>query len=135
MAAQIQHLIGSAFLLVLAIMCTVFACTIIEGAKNPLIVLALVFYIFSPIPYFICGGTKGNNDVFASGQESPLVPISHFLSGMFFTAGPCTAIVLYHAGQVSGGSMGLSLASGALLVAAVGVMIKGMAPANENEDF
>lgn len=138
MAVTIVQLLGSAFLLVLAIMLTVFACTLIPEPRNPLIVMALVYYMFSPVPYALCGidNSGGGGGAFLStGQQSPLLPISHFLSGMFFTAGPCTALVLYHTGNVSQGAMWLSFGSGALLVAAVLVMLKPTRSSSEDEDF
>jgi hypothetical protein len=135
MAVQIQQLLGAAFLIVLAIMLTVFACTIIPDPKNPLIVLGLVFYMFAPVPFALCGLQQQQGFTMLGNQESPLLPISHFLTGMFFTAGPCLAVVLYHTGSVSATAMGMSFGSGALLLCAVYVLMKGSAPRDESQDM
>ena len=136
MAVQIGQLLGAAFLLVLAIMLTVFAITLVPEPRNALMIMALIFYLFSPVPYALCGiERRGGFDFMGGGQQSPLVPISHFLTGMFFTSGPCTALVLYHTGNNSWQSMLLSFGSGVLLVAAVLVIVKGSQQSSEDEEF
>jgi hypothetical protein len=138
MPVQIGQLLGSAFLLVLAIMLTVFAITLVPEPRNALMIMALIFYLFSPVPYALCGIERRAGFDFMGGgssQQSVLVPISHFLTGMFFTAGPCTALVLYHTGNNSWQSMILSFGSGVLLVAAVVLIIKGNTASNDDDEF
>ncbi len=129
MPLRMQELVGAAFLLVLAIMLTVFACTLIPGEKNTLIIMALVFYLFSPIPFALCGSMPQQNDFMSAGgnQEHPLVAIGHFLTGMFFAAGPCTALVLYHTENISAEAMLMSFGSGVFVVAAVFVILRAVA--------
>lgn len=131
----IHDLMLSAFCVILGIMLTVFACTLIQPPRDPIVVMALVFYIFSPVPYFLCGAQGSQPQGFMNSGPSPLVPISHWLTGAFFAAGPCSALVLYHIGRISMGAFFLSLGSGVMLVLAVMVLIRATRRSQTEDEF
>ena len=119
----IKELMATSFLLVLATMCTVFACTIIKGEKNPIVIMPLMFYIFAATPLALVG--SGRSDPFMGGSGNGLTwcaRVGYWLCGGLTVCGPASAIVLYHTAQINGAALGLSLGSGLLLVIAGAIL-------------
>lgn len=126
MAVGAKELIAGAFLFVLSIMCTVFGCTLVKD-KNAYVLLPLMFYIFTPLPLFLCGTFKGSNTTFdpysgGSNRTSMFANFGHFITGLFGASGPSMALVLAHTGTIGMPAMWLSLGSAALLAMAAGVV-------------
>ncbi len=128
-----------AFCVILSIMLIIFACTIIPEPRDPIIVLALVFYLFTPLPYGLCvmlPANKSNSDSFMFDDDQPkenaLVRGGQFFSGMFAACGPCLILVLWHLGSITGAAAGLGFGSGVFLIGAVAVI--AVAAKNNNDD-
>ena len=134
MAIGVKELLGSAFLLVLSIMCTVFACTIVHGHKNAIVLLPLMFYIFGPLPMLLCG-VKPQSDSFMGDNDasSTFTNIGHWLTGAFGVSGPCCALILYHTAQINQAALFLSLGSAILLIAAAGLLVHGMMAESQDD--
>eukprot|EP00760_Papus_ankaliazontas_P025201 PhM_4_TR2499/c0_g1_i1/m.89735 len=109
-----------AFLVVLSILMSILACTVVSDANAfPIMVLAL--YIFSPLPLFLCGQQRSES-VFDEGGVD-LVNVSHFLFGAFAAAGPACLVVLSHLGKISVGAALLSASSFVFLCITVGAAL------------
>ncbi len=135
MALGIRELLIAAFLLVMSIMVTIFACTLVtDGNGYPM--LPLMFYLFTPVPFFLCGNKKpSSGDGFFTGSNygETFYSLSHFLVGMFGASGPSVTLVLLHTEMIGWPAMLLSFGSAFLLVAAVCVIHFGyMSTQQEN---
>ena len=120
MALGIRELLIAAFLLVMSIMVTIFACTLVTE-KNAFPLLPMLFYIFAPVPFFLCGVKKQAGFMDGGGSEM-MTNLSHFFTGMFAAGGPAMTMVLWHTDTIGWPAMLLSLGSAVLLVASVCVI-------------
>jgi uncharacterized membrane protein YjdF len=119
--AAIRELILAAFLLVIAIMLTVFACTLITD-HNAYPLIPLVFYAFIPVPAWLCI-TKSSTTGFGSNGGTPMDNMGHFLLGLFAAAGPCMTLVLYHTDKMTLSAMLLCFGT-AIFAAASALVLK-----------
>ena len=121
----IKELLAAAFLLVMSIMVTIFACTLVKDS-NAYPMAPLMFYIFAPVPFFLCGVPKPDNGGgFMGGGQSAgslMTSISHFLVGLFAAGGPSMSFVLYHTALIGWPALLLSLLSAVLLVGSCAVI-------------
>eukprot|EP00755_Sulcionema_specki_P011604 Sspe_Gene.49406::Locus_26607_Transcript_2_2_Confidence_0.750_Length_525::g.49406::m.49406 len=117
-----KGLLLTAFLVVLAALMNIFACTVVGDTLWPLLIL--VVYIFSPLPLFLCVGNS-QSDIFGSSGSGGFGPLAHFLVGLFAASGPCLTIVLAHTGTIGGAAAAFSLMGGALFAAAVYLVRRG----------
>lgn len=130
----VRELLVSAFLMVLSMMLTVFACTLIKG-KNAWPLLPMMFYFFTPVPFFLCVKRGGNESILGGDNRADaFTNFGHFIAGMTCAAGPSMSFVLYHTGAINTAALLMSLGSAVLLAAAVGV-IYAMAPKKSEYDF
>ena len=130
---------ASAFCVILSIMLIIFACTIIPEPHDPIVVLPLVFYLFTPLPYGLCvmipanradSSLMGNDD---GPKETPLMRFGQFFSGMFGACGPCLVAVLWHTERITWQAALLAYSSAIFLVG--GVVIIVMAAKKPKSDF
>lgn len=122
----LRELLAASFLVVASFTLTILSTTIVKNS-NAWPLLPLMFYIFTPIPLFLCTTRRdtGGDFGFGGGESSGstwLEAIGHFLAGGFAAAGPSMALVQYHTGATTLVTMFMSLGSGLLLGGAV-VMI------------
>lgn len=122
--AAIRELIVAAFLLVVAIMLTIFACTLIDD-HNAYPLVPLVFYVFIPVPALLCI-TKQSTTGFGSSGGTPMDNMGHFLLGMFAAAGPAMTLVLYHTDKMTLSAMLLCFGTAAFLAASAVVLKRSM---------
>jgi hypothetical protein len=130
--AAIRELIVAAFLLVVAIMLTIFACTLIDD-HNAYPLVPLVFYAFIPVPAILCI-TKQSTTGFGSSGGSSMDNIGHFLLGLFSAAGPCMTLVLYHTDKMTLTAMFLCFGT-AFFLGASGLMLKRSMRERDNDLF
>jgi hypothetical protein len=136
MAVGVKELILCAFLLVLGILMTILAATVLDN-KNALVLLPLMFYIAGPMPMVLCGRAKPRQDFMMDGETNfaeAFANFSNFMTGALTTSGPCLALVLYHIGTISGGALLLSFASAAFLCGAMGVIYHALKKPSEDEN-
>jgi hypothetical protein len=130
-----------AFCVIMSIMLVIFACTIIPEPRDPIVVLPLVFYLFTPLPYGLCvmlpaNSAGGDGGAFMGedrSQESSLVRGGQFFSGMMGACGPCLVAVLWHVGKITGAAAGLAFGSGVFLVGAVAIIVIAAKKGRQNE--
>jgi hypothetical protein len=106
----VRDLVISALLLVLALMLTILACTVLED-HNAYPLLPLMFYLFVPVPMWLCAPRQSSFSTGASGLQN----LGCFLIGIFAASGPSITVVLYHTGFMSLGAMLMSFGSAFLL--------------------
>jgi hypothetical protein len=121
----IKELLVAAFLLTMSIMVTIFACTLVADS-NAYPMAPLMFYIFAPVPFFLCGVPKRDDGGFmgGSGQSAGgmMANVSHFLTGLFAAGGPSMSLVLYHTELIGWPALVMSLLSAFLLVCSCAVV-------------
>ena len=120
---------ASAFCVVLSIMLIIFACTIIPEPRDPIVVLPLIFYLFTPLPYGLCVALPANraDDSLMGAESGPrenaLVRLGQFFSGMFAACGPCLVVVLWHTERITWAAALLAFGSAFFLVGAVVIIV------------
>ena len=130
MSLKTRELFILAFLVIIAVLLSVFACTLVPGANAyPLMIMAL--YLFSPLPLFLCGQQR--EELFTDGGGANLANIAHFLFGVFFASGPALAFVLFHLGTMGLGALLLSLSSFVFLCGSIAAGVKFSK--NNSDDF
>eukprot|EP00796_Vickermania_ingenoplastis_P009276 gene9276-6521_t len=101
-----EPLILSALCLVIGVLLIVVASTVVEG-HNGWPLLCLIFYVFAPIPFFLCGGASHGR-----GRITLFKMIGLFIGGCCASVGPLMALVLYHLGSMTGKALCFTLLSG-----------------------
>lgn len=113
----VKGLVGTAFLLALSLMLTIFACVLLEDNKNAWPLLPWIFYIFVPVPAIACI-RKSNESLFSSNDARIFGNnMGYFLVGLFAASGPSMVFVQYHTEMISLGAMFLCIGSTVLLAA------------------
>lgn len=125
-----QTLIVSALSLVLGVLFIVLGSTVVEN-HNALPLLCLIFYVFAPVPFFLCGFAHRDSDF--SSRRSFFQLIGLFIGGAFTASGPCLALVLYHVGSISRSAMLLTLASGLCFLISAKFLL-GSSAQDESDD-
>lgn len=121
----IRELIVAALLLVVAVMLTVFACTIISD-HNAYPLLPLMFYAFTPVPLFLCIKSQSASSGFGSSGSSAFDNVGHFLVGLFAASGPAMSVVLYHTDKMTLSAMLLCFGTAVFLAASSFVLGKSL---------
>lgn len=106
--APLQPLLLSAFTLVVGVLLIVLGSTVVNG-HNGWPLLSLTFYVFTPVPFFLCGG--GHRGDYQH-RLSLFRMLGLFVGGVCATAGPALAVMLYRIGSLSLSALWLTLASG-----------------------
>lgn len=132
--AAVRELLLAAFLLVLAIMLTVFACTLIQD-HNAYPLLPLMFYAFTPVPAFLCIRKSGSGGFSSGGSSSAFDNMGHFFLGLFATSGPCMAAVLYHTEKMTLDAMLMCFGTAVLLAGSGYVLHRSLSSSRENDGF
>lgn len=132
MGIGVRELLGCTFLLVLSLLLTILACTVIPD-HNAWPLLPWLFYFFVPIPAVACL-RKQNDSLFNS--ESDVRGVLHnlglFFVGVFAASGPCMIFVQYHTDMTTLVAMFMSLGSTILLAAAGGVLAWSSRPRQDD---
>jgi hypothetical protein len=124
MAVGMKELIFLAFMLVLGVLTTIFACTLVQP-HNAWPLVPLLCYLFAPVPAFLCSSSSSSESAAFMGDNSSSTfeNFSHFLIGVTVASGPSIAIMLYHVGAIADGQLFLSLGSGSLFGIGVAYVI------------
>ena len=111
-----QGLLGAAFLVAVALLLQVLACTTNHSA-HPLYMMG--FYLFTPLPLFLCDGKESDY-----GEGNGFRVLGNFVLGMFAISGPCLTMVLNHQEYINVGATVLSLSGGVLTAVSVVIVKK-----------
>ncbi|EAN89287.1 hypothetical protein TcYC6_0119560 [Trypanosoma cruzi] len=126
---SLRVLVLGAFLMVVAILLAILACTVVAD-KNARPLLPLFVSLITPLPFVLCSRPQGSFS-----EESLIDGLGLFLGGALVVSGPALTCVLYHVGAISFGAFFLSISSETLLALTAYVLTVDSSNADDAYDF
>lgn len=130
--APLQQLIIGAFSLVIGVFLIVLASTVIKD-HNGWPLFCLIFYVFAPVPFFLCGGGADRHRSYHR-HSSIFHMLGLFIGGACAAAGPSLALVLYHVNSIGGTALALTLASGVCFLISTLALLASSASDDGSDD-